>query len=248
MATAGPSACWRARLNRLGVKSTDLIIATKVGHFPGTAEHAYEPAHIRHQCEQSLINLQRDYIDLYYFHHGDFGENDRYLAGAVDMMNRLVAEGKVRYVGLSAYSLADFVRLVPTVKPHVLQSWANAFSDVMIREGSPVQDLMAKYDLAYVAFSPLAQGRLPQQVRSQAPAGIRPRRQPPRQGRLLGAGPRRTETQAGQDRGALRRQHGASSPPSPSNTSWRTRASPASSPASATPSKPRSTWRRRSCN
>src|SRR5471030_1020305 len=30
-------------LKKLGVKSESLIIATKIGHFPGTAEHAYEP-------------------------------------------------------------------------------------------------------------------------------------------------------------------------------------------------------------
>src|SRR5881394_3068046 len=51
----------------LGERSKRLLIATKVGHFPGTAEHAYEAAHIRHQCEQSLVNLKRDCIDLYYF-------------------------------------------------------------------------------------------------------------------------------------------------------------------------------------
>jgi myo-inositol catabolism protein IolS len=43
-------------LDRLGVKSTDFVIATKIGWFPGTAEHAYEPAHIRHECEQSLTS------------------------------------------------------------------------------------------------------------------------------------------------------------------------------------------------
>src|SRR3974390_94500 len=69
-------------LKRLGLKSTDFIIATKLGHFPGTAENAYEPAHIRHQCEQSLINLKRDVVDIYYFHHGDFGEKDRSVEGA----------------------------------------------------------------------------------------------------------------------------------------------------------------------
>src|SRR3954471_13485560 len=83
-------------LDRLGVKSTDVIIATKVGHFPGTAEHAYEPAHIRHQCHQSLINLKRDYIDLYYLHHGDFGPNAQYFHGAADMLDRLLKEGKIR--------------------------------------------------------------------------------------------------------------------------------------------------------
>jgi len=64
-----------------------------VGHFPGTAEHAYEADHIRHQCEQSLINLKRDYIDIYYFHHGNFGENDKYLDSAVAVMNKLKDEG-----------------------------------------------------------------------------------------------------------------------------------------------------------
>ena len=55
-------------LEKLGVKSEKLVITSKVGHFRGTAEHAYQAAHIRHQCEQSLINLKRDYLDIYYCH------------------------------------------------------------------------------------------------------------------------------------------------------------------------------------
>lgn len=83
----------------LGKRNKEVIIATKVGWFPGTAAHAYEPQHIRHQLEQSLVNLQRDYIDLYYFHHADFGEGDYYLADAVEVMYRLKEEGKIRLVG-----------------------------------------------------------------------------------------------------------------------------------------------------
>ena len=146
--------------DKLGVNSNDYIIATKVGHFPGTAEHAYEAAHIRHQCEQSLINLKRDYIDIYYFHHGDFGHNDRYLDGAVETLDALVAEGKVRVKGQSAYSSHDFLRVAPKVKPQALQSWAHALDDQFIRAGSPVQKLMDELDLTFVAFSPLAQARL----------------------------------------------------------------------------------------
>ena len=78
----------------LGKRTNNFVIATKIGWFPGTAEHAFEPKHIRHQCEQSLINLKRDYIDLYYFHHGDFGENDKYLDDAIEVMYRLRDEGK----------------------------------------------------------------------------------------------------------------------------------------------------------
>ena len=47
-------------LDKLGVNTKDYIIATKVGHFPGTAPHAYQDLHVRHQCEQSLRNLKRD--------------------------------------------------------------------------------------------------------------------------------------------------------------------------------------------
>jgi aryl-alcohol dehydrogenase-like predicted oxidoreductase len=145
---------------KLGLKSTDYVIATKIGHFPGTAEHAYEPAHIRHQCEQSLINLDREYIDLYYFHHGSFGDKDRYLRPAAATLDALVKEGKVRLKGQSAYSAGDFEKTVPIVKPVVLQSWAHALDDQFIKTDSPVDKLMEKYGLSFVAFSPLAQARL----------------------------------------------------------------------------------------
>lgn len=147
-------------LGRLGLNTNDFVIATKIGHFPGTAAHAYEPAHIRHQCEQSLINLKRDHIDVYYFHHGSFGENWEYLDGAIEVMNRLVEEGKVRVKGQSAYSADHFEHIVPRLKPDALQSWAHALDDQFIRPGSRVSNLMAEHGCTFVAFSPLAQARL----------------------------------------------------------------------------------------
>jgi len=144
----------------LGNKNKDVIIATKVGHFPGTAEHAYDPMHIRHQCEQSLKNLNRDFVDIFYFHHGDFGENDKYLDEAVMTVNRLKEEGKIRIIGQSAYSSNDFLKLVPIVKPDVLQGSASILNDQFIRQGMPVRKLMDDGNLSIVTFSPLSQGRL----------------------------------------------------------------------------------------
>lgn len=146
--------------DRLGVATTDYVIATKIGHFPGTAAHAYEPAHIRHQCEQSLINLKREYIDLYYFHHGNFGEGDVYLDDAAATLDKLVEEGKVRLKGQSAYSADDFERVTPKVRPTVLQSWAHALDDQFVRPGSRVANLLEAAGISFVAFSPLAQARL----------------------------------------------------------------------------------------
>jgi len=128
-------------LQKLGLRSEDFVIATKVGHFKGTAEHAYHPLHIRHQCEQSLLNLQRDYIDIYY-------------------LDALQQEGKIRLKGQSAYQASHFERSVPTVRPAVLQSWAHAMDTRFIEPKGVVGQLMAKNELSFVAFSPLNQGIL----------------------------------------------------------------------------------------
>ncbi len=144
----------------LGSRSKDVTIATKVGWFAGTAAHAYEPIHIRHQCEQSLINLKRDYIDLYYFHHGHFGDNDEYLDDAVEVMYRLKEEGKIRLIGQSAYSNQDFEKLVPKVKPDVLQSFASSMDDKFLADGTPVRKLLEDNQISFVAFGPLGQGLL----------------------------------------------------------------------------------------
>ncbi|MCF7796774.1 MAG: aldo/keto reductase [Lentisphaeria bacterium] len=144
----------------LGNRTKEVVIATKVGHAWGTAGHPYEPQHIRHQCEQSLINLKRDTIDLYYFHHGDFGPNDQYLDDAMAVMHQLRDEGKIRLLGLSAYSNDDFTRLVPKIQPDVLQSWAHIMDDHFIRAGEPVRKLLEERQMSFVAFSPLNQGLL----------------------------------------------------------------------------------------
>ncbi len=144
----------------LGDRTNQFIIATKVGWFSGTANNSYEPANIRHQCEQSLINLKRDYIDIYYFHHGYFGDNDEYLDDAIETMYRLKEEGKIRLIGQSAYSNEDFQKLVPKVKPDVLQSSANIIDDHYLANGTPVRNLLEENNIPFIAFSPLAQGIL----------------------------------------------------------------------------------------
>ncbi len=142
----------------LGERTNKFVIATKIGWFPGTSEHAYLPQHIRHQCEQSLINLKRNYIDIYYFHHGDFGKNDEYLDDAVETMYRLKEEGKIRIIGQSAYNHQDFVKLIPKVKPDILQSFASAIDDRFVQGGSPTRKLLDTNQISFVAFGPLAQG------------------------------------------------------------------------------------------
>ncbi len=151
---------------KLGVRRETQVIATKVGHFRGTAACAFEPANIRHQCEQSLRNLATDYIDIYYFHHGTYvglnydGAQHDYLHEASATMHALVREGKVRAVGQSAYSDEDFERAIPVLRPDVLQNKANLRYDPFIRPGCRLQQLMDQHGCTFVAFGPLDQGIL----------------------------------------------------------------------------------------
>ncbi len=150
-------------------KDKTLIIASKVGWFAGTAKHAYEPTNIRHQCEQSLKNLNRDVIDIYYFHHGDFGKGDTYLADAVEEMYRLKAEGKIRAIGLSCYSQKDFKRLMPTIKPDVVQSWAHMMDYHFVTKNSELMQLCDRYGATFVGFQPFNQGILLNKYSSKTP-------------------------------------------------------------------------------
>ncbi|MCE5272638.1 aldo/keto reductase [bacterium] len=144
----------------LGARRKEVVLATKVGWFRGTAGHAYQPLHIRHQLEQSLANLRTDHVDIYYFHHGDFGESDLWLDGAIEVMRRLKEEGKVRFIGQSAYTQADFEKLIPRVDPDVLQSSTHMLNLKMIGPASRIPALIAQRDLGLVGFSPMAQGLL----------------------------------------------------------------------------------------
>jgi aryl-alcohol dehydrogenase-like predicted oxidoreductase len=135
-----------------------VLVATKIGYFRGTAEHAYLPHHIRTQCEHSLINLKRDCLDIYYLHNTDFGPGDRYLNGAVETLHRLREAGKIRLIGLSG-GPEGLLRTLRRVRPDLIQSRASMM-DRRILEDSPAVRLIKRMKLQVVCFSPLEQGIL----------------------------------------------------------------------------------------
>ncbi len=112
-----------------------------------------------HQNYSLVYHLSESYF-LYYFHHPGFGPKDSYLEEAVKVMEGFKKEGKIRCIGLSAYSDGDFDRLVPTIKPDALQSWANIPEDQFIRSDGRLNALMKKHGCHIVIFAPLQQGRL----------------------------------------------------------------------------------------
>ncbi|HEX8155350.1 MAG TPA: aldo/keto reductase [Thermoanaerobaculia bacterium] len=140
------------------VPREDIFLATKFGWVKGASGHFYDPAFMRAQCEQSLRNLRTDAIDLYYFHHCDFGPNDEYFDDALATMRALRDEGKVRFVGLSDWDPSKIMRFIERVDPDVVQPYRNLVDDTY--ESSGLKAYVDEHDLGVAFFSPIKQGLL----------------------------------------------------------------------------------------
>jgi myo-inositol catabolism protein IolS len=140
------------------VPRREIFLATKFGYQKGPAGHYYDPTYMRSQCEASLRNMRVDVIDLYYFHHCDFGPADRYFAGALDTMRALQREGKIRFAGLSDWDSKRIMRFVESVDPDVVQQYRNLIDDDY--ESSGLKKYVDAHDLGVAFFSPLMHGLL----------------------------------------------------------------------------------------
>jgi aryl-alcohol dehydrogenase-like predicted oxidoreductase len=78
---------------------SQMIIATKVAKLP--TRPGLSPTNIASAVEDSLRRLRTDYIDLYYAHDDDEKVSQEEYLTAFD---RLVRDGKVRYLGASNFS------------------------------------------------------------------------------------------------------------------------------------------------
>ena len=86
-----------------GKRPKGVLIATKA-RFPmgeGPNDRGLSRHHLIRACEDSLRRLQTDVIDLYQVHEWD-GQTP--LEETMEALDRLVASGKVQYIGCSNYS------------------------------------------------------------------------------------------------------------------------------------------------
>lgn len=140
------------------VPRREIFLATKFGYIHGPAGHPYDPKFMRAQAERSLRNMKTDVIDLHYFHHCDFGEDDRWLDGAIETMRQLKKEGKVRFIGLSDWDGERLMRVIERVDPDVVQPYRNLVDDDY--ESSGMKKYVERHDIGVAFFSPLKHGLL----------------------------------------------------------------------------------------
>jgi aryl-alcohol dehydrogenase-like predicted oxidoreductase len=109
---------------------------------------------VREACEDSLERLGVEQIDLYYQHRVD---PDTPIEETIGAMAELVAEGKVRYLGLSEAS-AETIRRAHAVHPiTAVQSEYSLWTRDVEPEILPTLDELG---IGFVAYSPLGRGFL----------------------------------------------------------------------------------------
>jgi myo-inositol catabolism protein IolS len=137
------------------VPRKEIFLATKFGWVKGPSKDFYDPKFMREQAERSLRNMRTDVIDLYYFHHCNFGDR---LDDVLEVMHQLRDEGKVRFIGLSDWKAAKILEHIERVNPDVVQPYRNLVDDEY--ESSGLKGYVDAHDLGVAFFSPLKHGLL----------------------------------------------------------------------------------------
>lgn len=133
-----------------------MVLATKGGITP-PVPYDSSAAYLERALDDSLRRLNTDRVDLYQIHRPDILTHPQEIAATLEKM---VASGKVRAVGVSNYTLAQTTALasflsipLATVQPE--------FSPLEIDPiTSGLLDLTMERDIAVLAWSPLGGGRI----------------------------------------------------------------------------------------
>jgi aryl-alcohol dehydrogenase-like predicted oxidoreductase len=133
-----------------------VVIATKFGFKNGVPTEGLDshPKRIRAVAEASLKYLQTDVIDLFYQHRVDPNVPIEDVAGTV---KDLIAEGKVKYFGMSEAGAAT-IR-----KAHAVQKVTALQSEYSLWWREPEKEILPTLEelgIGFVPFSPLGKGFL----------------------------------------------------------------------------------------
>ncbi|MDR6295016.1 aldo/keto reductase [Pantoea dispersa] len=138
-----------------------VIIATKFGvigmeNIDGQLVPVLDstPESVREQLEGSLKRLQTDRIDLFYQHRVDPNVEPEVVAG---LMKELIAEGKIKYWGLSN-APASYIRRAHAVCP--VTALEDQYSMMWRKPEQDLFEICDELDIGFMAYSPLGNGFL----------------------------------------------------------------------------------------
>ena len=138
------------------VEREEVILATKGAHqlVDGKVVMNNSPEFLKQAVEDSLKRLRTDYIDLYYIH---FPDETTPKDEAVAALAELKAEGKIRAIGVSNFSLEQLKEANKDGHVDVYQGEYNLFKRDAEKEILPY---IREHGISFVPYFPLAAGLL----------------------------------------------------------------------------------------
>jgi aryl-alcohol dehydrogenase-like predicted oxidoreductase len=135
------------------------ILATKVwGQMSDDpADRGLSAAQIAKQIDASLHRLQTDHVDLYQAHRFD---PDVPIEETVEALQRVVAEGKARYVGFSEWTPEQIEVAIEIGGPELFVSSQPQYSMLWRAPEEEVFPLCEANGISQIVWSPLGQGVL----------------------------------------------------------------------------------------
>lgn len=140
----------------------DAIIATKVQGEMGDKpnQRGLSRLHVMKQIAGSLKRLQTDHVDLYQIHRWDY---ETPIEETLDILNDLVHEGKVRYIGASsmwAWQFAKALFISDRLGIERFVTMQNHYNLCYREEEREMIPLCQEEGIGLIPWSPLARGFL----------------------------------------------------------------------------------------
>ena len=152
----------------------EIIISSKAGYYmwPGPYGEWGSKKYLVSSLDQSLKRMQLDYVDIFYHHRPD---PDTPLEETMAALDLFVRQGKALYVGISNYPADRAAQAFEILKqlgtPCLIHQPKYSMFDRWVEGG--LLDVLEKYKVGCIPFSPLAQGLLTNKYINGIPEGSR---------------------------------------------------------------------------
>jgi L-galactose dehydrogenase len=100
----------------------EVLLATKCGRYGGSM-FDFSAKTITAEFEESLRRLRTYYVDLLQAHDVEFGHVRQIVEETLPAMRRLQDQGKVRYIGITGYSLKNLMEIAGQAKVDSILSY-----------------------------------------------------------------------------------------------------------------------------
>lgn len=150
----------------------DVILATKLGGDMGAGRKGLKAGYVKEAVEASLKRLKTDYIDLYQTHYDD---PETPVEETMEALNRLIDEGKVRYIGASNYTAERIAQSNEFARQHGMQGYISLQPLYNLHDRQQLEEsylpLVEQEKLAVISYYALASGFLSGKYRSKEDLG-----------------------------------------------------------------------------